>query len=588
MFTRRSLFAGASAAALLSVTRASRADEPISKDSQGHPRTQELSADVVILGGGVGGCAAALAAAEAGVTVIMTESTDWIGGQFTAQCLPAPDEHGYIESFGRTATYARYRNLVREYYRQNYPLTDTARANPSLNPGAGWVSGLCHEPAVALSVLHQMLAPFVSSERIRILLQHECSAADVVSDRVQSVQVRDTRSGDLKTLHGTYFLDATETGDLLPLTGTEFVLGAQSRAETGELHASEKADPADVQSITYCFAVDYLPDGDFTIDKPEQYEQWRHYVPALQPAWPGKLFSMDCSSPYRDEVRRFCFEPDVDRAVGQRFVADSAQGKIEDLWTYRRLISRHNFTTGTYPGSVSLVNWPQNDYWLGNVVGVSADEAQRNLHSARQLSLSLLYWLQTEAPRKDGGQGWRGLRLRKDISGSDDGLAKTPYIRESRRIRAAFTVTEAHIGREQRMQITGKKSREVAAASFADSVGLASYRMDAHPTTGGHNYVDIDALPHQIPLGSLVPVRMTNLLPAAKNLGTTHVSSTAYREHPIEWNTGEAAGALAAFCLQNKTTPRAVWETDDRLQDFQRQLVKRGVELQWPTHALNA
>ncbi|SEJ03291.1 hypothetical protein SAMN04487995_3132 [Dyadobacter koreensis] len=43
-----------------------------------------------------------------------------------------------------------------------------------------------------------------------------------------------------------------------------------------------------------------------------------------------------------------------------------------------------------------------------------------------QLSLSLLYWLQAEAPRPDGGKGWPGIRLRKDMMGTEDGLAKYP------------------------------------------------------------------------------------------------------------------------------------------------------------------
>ena len=59
----------------------------------------ELTADVVIVGGGTGGCAAALAACRAGCSVVMTEESRWIGGQFTSQMVP-PDEHRFIESFG--------------------------------------------------------------------------------------------------------------------------------------------------------------------------------------------------------------------------------------------------------------------------------------------------------------------------------------------------------------------------------------------------------------------------------------------------------------------------------------------------------
>lgn len=39
-----------------------------------------LTSDIVIIGGGLGGCAAALAACRLGVQVILTEPTDWIGG----------------------------------------------------------------------------------------------------------------------------------------------------------------------------------------------------------------------------------------------------------------------------------------------------------------------------------------------------------------------------------------------------------------------------------------------------------------------------------------------------------------------------
>ena len=68
------------------------------------PSSSSMQADVVILGDGVGGCAAALAAARNGLRVVMTEETDWIGGQLTQQTVP-PDEHPLIESFGRTAAY---------------------------------------------------------------------------------------------------------------------------------------------------------------------------------------------------------------------------------------------------------------------------------------------------------------------------------------------------------------------------------------------------------------------------------------------------------------------------------------------------
>src|SRR5262245_37056334 len=139
--------------------------------------------DVAVIGGGVGGVAAALAAARAGARVALTEETDWLGGQLTAQAVP-PDEHPWIESFGCTRSYRRFRDGVRDYYRRHYPLSPEARAQPHLNPGSGNVSRLCHEPRVALAVLLEMLAPFVSSGRVRLLQPAAVRAADVDGDRV--------------------------------------------------------------------------------------------------------------------------------------------------------------------------------------------------------------------------------------------------------------------------------------------------------------------------------------------------------------------------------------------------------------------
>src|SRR5262249_41460588 len=155
-------------------------------------------------------------------------------------------------------------------------------------------------------------------------------------------------------------------------------------------------------------------------------------------------------------------------------------------------------------------------------------------------------------------------------------------IRESRRIRAEFTVLEQHVGTGARMKLLGKKRDEVSAERFFDSVGVGSYRIDLHPSSSGDNYIDISSLPFQIPLGALIPRRVENLLPACKNLGVTHITNGCYRLHPVEWNIGEAAGALAAFCLAKKEPPRRVRKDRKLLAEFQAKLRADGVELEWP------
>jgi hypothetical protein len=524
----------------------------------------EHRADVLIVGGGTGGCAAAIAAAELGCRVILTESTGWIGGQLTSQAVP-PDEHPWIEQFGCTRRYRRFRDGVRQYYRDHYPLTPAARADRHLNPGNGFVSRLCHEPRAALAVLDQMMAWPRAAGRLEVWLRREPVAVDMQGDAARAVTLRDTRTGDLASVSADYLLDATELGDLLPLAGVEYVSGAESRDETGEPHAvAGPAQPGDVQSFTWCFAMGYDPHGEHVIERPAQYARWRDYWPQLVPPWPARLLSWN-------QVHPITLQP-FPRVL---FPHESSDPHAA-LWLYRRLLHAGHFDQAEGGGceEVTLVNWPMNDYWEGNLIDQPAEAVARSLEESRQLSLSLLYWMQTEAPRPDGGAGYPGLRLRPDITGTRDGLAMAPYIRESRRIKAVFTVLEQHVGSEAR----GGRDAE----RFDDSVGIGSYRIDLHPSTGGVNYIDISSLPFQIPLGALLPVRVGNLLPACKNIGTTHITNGCYRLHPVEWNIGEAAGALAAYCLRHKTTPRQVRASAVLLEDFQRSLAAQGFELEWP------
>jgi hypothetical protein len=366
----------------------------------------------------------------------------------------------------------------------------------------------------------------------------------------------------LKKFSAPYFVDATETGDLLPLTGTEYVTGTESRTQTGELHAPDKADPLNNQSFTICFAMDHVQGQDHVIDKPLDYNAWKQYVPALKPAWPGKLLSLTYTHPSSLQPKTLGFHPD-----------GIATGETLNLWNYRRIISRQNFIKGVYDGDISVVNWPQNDYMRGNIIGVSDKEFQEHILRAKQLSLSLLYWLQTEVPRPDGGKGWRGLRLRGDIMGTQDGLAKYPYVRESRRIKARFTILEKHVGKEQ----SGGK-----AAYFPDSVGIGYYHIDLHPSNRGVNYVDFPSVPFQIPLGALLPVRMQNLLPANKNIGTTHLTNGCYRLHPVEWSIGEAVGCLIAFSKEKNVPPSDVRDNKQLLSAFQHFIREQGIETDWP------
>ena len=528
-----------------------------------------VHADLVIIGGGLGGVAAAIAALRNGLSVVLTEETDWIGGQLTSQGVP-PDEHPWIESHGAPSSYRQLRNGIREYYKRNYPLTPEARQNARINPGNGGVSRLCHEPKVALAVMNEMLAPYVSSGKLILFTEYKPISAEATNTIVNSITIESMQADQRIMLTAHNFVDATELGELLPLTGTEYVTGTESRSETNEIHAPEKADPNNNQSFTMCFAMDYVHGENHVIEKPSEYDFWREHIPTLTPPWSGPILDLAYTQPSTLKSKKLAFDPE-----------GKYKGELLNLWLYRRILDKSNFIQGAYEGDITLVNWPQNDYMLGNIVDVDRKTFDKHIDHAKQLSLSLLYWLQTEAPRPDGKKGWPGLRLRKDIMGTDDGLAKYPYVRESRRIKAVFTVLEEHVGKEQ-WERTNNELSKGKTAKFYDSVGVGYYHIDLHPSTNGTNYIDFPSIPFEIPLGSLLPIRMENIFPASKNIGTTHITNGCFRLHPVEWSIGEAVGSLIAFSRLKKVKPKTIRENRNLLVTFQEFLKQQGMETSWP------
>jgi hypothetical protein len=165
--------------------------------------------------------------------------------------------------------------------------------------------------------------------------------------------------------------------------------------------------------------------------------------------------------------------------------------------------------------------------------------------------------------------------------GTEDGMAKYPYIREARRIKPVFRVLEEHVGVSNRTIVKGKDGA-LKGEDFFDSVGVGNYYLDLHPSTKGNNYIDLISLPFQIPLGALLPQRMENLLPACKNIGTTHITNGCYRLHPVEWNIGESAGMLVVYALQKKIRPFEVREDRNHLAEFQQFIKSQGIEIKWP------
>jgi hypothetical protein len=512
-------------------------------------RTKKYYCDIAIIGGSMGGVAAALAALEQGYSVILTEATNWLGGQMTSQGVSALDEHLHIETFGSTRRYSELRQRIRNHYQEKYSVDATMKEGQLLNPGNGWVSRLCFEPKVGVKMLEEMLEPRLKSGKLQVFYHHEPIKASVKNSIVEEVILQNRKRNAIR-IRASYFLDATDLGDLLPLTKTEYITGAEANADTLEPHAkNSEAKPDEVQSFTLCFAVEYCPGKNHTIKKPKDYERFRDTQP----------YSLTLGAPTKP--RHF------------KMFRKGSKGTLP-FWTYRRIFDAKLFRTSKQPNDIALINWASNDYRFASLIDKTPREQKRILREAKNLSLGFLYWLQTECPRDDGGFGYPEFKLRKDVMGTRDGLSKAPYIRESRRIKALERILE--------QDITQSNKREKA-KTYKNSVGTGWYQMDLHPCVGNDDVSMFEpTLPFQIPLGALIPVKTKNLLPACKNIGTTHLTNGAYRLHATEWAIGEAAGALAAFCLGQQKTPKQVWESKKLTKSLQKLLVKQGVPLEWP------
>lgn len=513
-----------------------------------------MECDVAVIGGSLGGVAAALAAAESGARVVLTEATAWIGGQATSQAVSALDEHRLVEVVESTRNYACFRRKIREFYCDQYGVPVRAGDGRWLNPGGGWVSDLCFEPKVGLGVLLKMLAPHVEAGRLRILAHAHPVSCEGNPGYMKSVSV--WQRGRKITIQGQLFLDATDTGDLLPLARVPYVTGAEAKEDTGEKDASLNGPhPERIQSFTYCFLVEYCPGEKHVIHKPRGYEEFK------------------ARQPYSLTLHNRAGE-----AIHYNFMKATDERPLP-FWTYRRVFDAGQLDRSGNGRDVALINWHGNDYHWASPIDQPPEMQVSILNEARRLSLGFLYWLQTEVERDDGsGFGYPELRLLPEAVGTRSGLSMAPYWRESRRIRglrrivAEDILAAANPGKDQ--------------AAFPDSVGIGWYPMDLHPAVGDDTTMFAPTMPFQIPLGALIPQDCDNLIASCKNIATTHLSNGAYRLHPVEWSIGEAAGSLAAFCVRNGLVPHQVHASPERLRSFQTFLQQRGVSLSWPQEAL--
>lgn len=518
--------------------------------------------DVAVIGGGLGGMAATLALCEEGWTVVLAEETDWLGGQATAQGVSALDENRWVERGGATRSYQRFRDAIREHYLADAVLPEGEVAG-AFNPGNCWVSRLSFEPAVGHATCLELLAPYREAGLLTVKLRNKVVGARRLEGRVERLLLADLDTGQAVELAPAFVLDATELGDLLPLCGVDYVTGVEGRRRTGERDAPrDDEDPGCVQSFTYPFVL-ASPGPDCALpEAPSRYASFARSQPFTSQI-------VQATPLGEQELQVFLFEP-----------TPTWPGS---LWEYRRLIDARQFNPARFSADLSLMNWIGNDYHEGTIIDVSPEEMLRQLSAAKDLSLSFYHWLKTQMGRPDGGAGYPEICLEPEAMGTVDGLSKFPYVRESRRIIAMQTLRQQDVEAPERgLRLRGR--------FFANAVAIGCYDIDLHAGPCDKTTRQIPTLPFQIPLGALIPVGTENLIPAAKNIGVTHITNGCIRVHNVQWGIGEAAGRLAGYCLDRSLIPEEVQLDPTAVLALQTRLVAGGAPIYWygnlsPQHA---
>lgn len=633
-----------------------------------------VECEVLIVGGGLSGTATAYESLLAGRTVCMTELTDWVGGQISSQGTSALDEAKKQRSLLFYADgYKTLRSRIEDFYNE-------------LNPGGCWVSLSCFMPDDAHTILFNMLQDaarkgggelkwFPATVPKEVTLSPDQTLIDSVTaiqhtpkpgtpplntellseTFLDSYQYEDSdrfskevisfvppvnleRPDDQPGGADWYVVEATETGEVIALSGVPYRLGLDPRSALNPSSPTETGDQYCTQGFTYTFAMERTAEPQPQIE-PDYYPQYAPY---------------------------FSFERPRD-----------TNDYIDYVFTYRRIATpgpvkeKSQFgVEAITPGDISMQNWTWgNDYrpgtsqdnfiytdeqlrqlgqlepggWLG---GLRVDSLAR----AEENAYSYYYWLvagntdsQLGDEVKEPAPNHRFISGLDAPMGTAHGLSKHPYIREARRIigRPAyghpdgFSVNEIDISRADFRDEYYKESlgpdrylqlwrnlaglntvavidddvpaadimRRSRSTIYPDSVGIAQYAIDFHPcltqsppeTPGNTERENIrkahgQAYPGQIPLRSLIPQRVDNLLVASKSIATSNIAAAAYRVHSFEWSVGAAAGTTVDYALTNGIMPYELVDDlpsqEPQLEELQQILNRNGNPTAFPNTSI--
>ena len=446
---------------------------------------REQSADVLVVGGGTSGVAAGIQAARSGVNAMIVEEGPWLGGMLTSAGVSAVDGNYNL----RSGIFGEFCDSLAAHYGG----WDSLKT--------GWVSNILFEPSVGNRIFNSMTS---AENRLDVRYGLGFEKAEKLS-RGWKVYFRNPSDGKCMIVKTKILIDATELGDVAAACGAGYRVGMDSRYDTGEEIAPEKANDI-VQDMTYVAILkDFGPDADMTIDCPEGYD--------------ADHFINSCKGP---------------RSTGATY------GRV--LWTPQEMIDY-----GRLPGGKYMVNWPidGNDYYA-NVIEMSPQERQAVFEKAKNYTKCFIYYIQTEL-------GYKNLGIADDEFPTSDGFPLIPYHREARRIDGEVLFTMNHAA----------KPFEQTQPLCRTGIAVGDYSIDHHHFA----HPDYDNIPKlnfgpiasfNVPLGALIPKGVDDLIVAEKSISVTNIMNGATRLQPVVMQIGQAAGALAALAVSRGTKVRDV------------------------------
>lgn len=179
--------------------------------------------DLVVVGGGIAGTAAAVSAARNGLTVALIQDRPVLGGNASSEVRVWPEGHTRQRPFRH----------VGEIVEELCPPQDRAVRR---NAGSG---GIYDDDRRTKTVL--------AEPRITLMLENRMIAADAPDHTVRSVTVQHTRTAERKIVRGRLFADCTGDAALGFLVGADYEMSQEGNMGSSNLwNVMDQANQKDV------------------------------------------------------------------------------------------------------------------------------------------------------------------------------------------------------------------------------------------------------------------------------------------------------------------------------------------------------